>query len=319
MLAANAGLTLTVIFWGSLVPVLADLLQRWDPYLLSVLRYGMAVPILLILRRCLEPGPLFQAGDNLPSMVAAGFLLAAFATLYTVGVAHSNPITAAVLSACSPVIAGVVEWIGTKIALRWSFILALPLTISGALLGTLDFHSENIEWGFHGGEISILLGSACWATYSFIVKYRLANCSHFRVASLSIGFGVIFLFLVYIVEDAAGMTMTLVSFPTADFAKIAWVSLGAVVGGIYFWNRGVRKLGVSIASLHLNLIPFIAIATAMWFGIFPKIEQLLGCFLVVAGIFVTQIFGGAQSSFSPLDKLSQDGIELQKDVKDKRI
>ena len=145
MIAANAGLILTVIFWGSLVPVLADLLQRWDPYLLSVLRYGMAVPFLLILRWCLEPGPLFQAGVRLSSVAAAGALLAAFATLYTIGVAHCNPITAAVLSACSPVISGIVEWIGTRIAPRWSFILSLPLTISGALLGTFEFHSEDNE------------------------------------------------------------------------------------------------------------------------------------------------------------------------------
>lgn len=312
MIVANAGLILTVIFWGSLVPVLADLLQRWDPYLLSVLRYGMAVPFLLFLRWCLEPGPLFQPGANLPGMIAAGVLLAAFATLYTIGVAHSNPITAAVLSACSPVIAGVVEWIGTRIVPRWSFILALPLTISGALLGTLEFHSEDNEWGFRGGEIFILLGSACWAAYSFTAKHWLSNCSHLRLASLSIGIGVIFMTLIYIVQEAAGMTRAMTSFPESDFVKITWVSLGAVVGGIYFWNRGVRLLGVSIAALHLNLIPFVAIVTSMWFGIFPKVEQLLGCSLVVAGIVVTQIFGGGQSFLSSSGKLSQDGIELKK-------
>ena len=304
MFAANAGLTLTVIFWGSLVPVLADRLQRWDPYFLSVVRYGIAVPFLLFLRWWLEPGPLFQSGVNLPSMAAAGVLLAAFATLYTIGVANSNPITAAVLSACSPIIAGVVEWIGTRIVPRWSFILALPLTISGALLGTLEFHSEHIDWDVQGGEIFILLGSACWAAYSFTAKRWLSNCSHLRLASQSIGIGVIFMTLIYIVLVAAGMARVTNSFPDSDLVKIGWVSLGAVVGGIYFWNRGVRLIGVSTAALHLNLIPFVAITTAMWFGIFPKIEQFLGCTLVITGIVVTQICGGNQRRFPSSDKLS---------------
>ncbi|MEW6267390.1 MAG: DMT family transporter [Thermodesulfobacteriota bacterium] len=290
MLWANAGLLLTIVFWGSLIPVLADMLQKWDPYFISVWRYGLAIPVLEVLRRIMEPGPLLPPDVRLGRLWGAGALLAAFATFYTVGVAHSNPITAAVLSACSPVIAGLVEWAGTRVPPHWSLLMAVPLTISGAIIGSVELSGAGGGWGFRGGEPLIVAGSACWALYSLAVKQWLNECTPLRLATLTIAPGEVFLILIYAAVAAAGQTLPLVCPSVKDLIELLWISLGAAVGGILFWNNGVRKLGVTAASLYLNLVPFVAIAVAMLFGVYPRTAQLVGCLLVVAGIVQTQVF-----------------------------
>ena len=291
MLGANAGLFVAVVFWGALVPVLADLLKRWDPYFVSVCRYGLAVPFLLLLCRSFEPGPAKPARPRLFRIAGSGTFLAGFSTFYTIGVAHSNVIAVAILSACSPVIASLVEWVGTGNRPHRTVLFAIPLTLTGALLGSVQFQDSAGGWGFQGGEIFVVAGSVCWAMYSFSIKYWLQDYSHVRVSYLTIGAGTIVLAFVYMIAASTGHARALITPSWADLAEIAWVSMGAVVAGVVLWNIGVGKLGVAVASLYLNLVPFVAFATAILFGISPQPKQIIGCLLVVSGIIQAQIFG----------------------------
>lgn len=54
------------------------------------------------------------------------------------------------------------------------------------------------------------------------------------------------------------------------------------------WNPGVKRLGVAVASMHLNLIPLVAALTAVSPGFEPRVEQLVGGLLVVAGVLQAQ-------------------------------
>ena len=55
MIAANLGLLVAMVAWGSLIPVLNHLLPTWDPYFLSAVRYVLAAPIFILLLLVLEP------------------------------------------------------------------------------------------------------------------------------------------------------------------------------------------------------------------------------------------------------------------------
>ena len=45
MLRANLGLLVTVLAWGSMIPCVNAMVPRWDPFLLTSLRYVIAGPV----------------------------------------------------------------------------------------------------------------------------------------------------------------------------------------------------------------------------------------------------------------------------------
>ena len=293
VLWANAGLLLTSVFWGAVVPVLSNLLGRWDPYLLSLVRYGIAVPIFWALRWLLEPGPLLPPGIAPVRFVLSGGFIAGFVILYTLGIARSNPITAAVLSACSPLIAALVEWAGTRAPPQRALLFAIPLTVGGAVLGTVT--PEAGVWGFGWGEALVVSGLACWSLYSFTARHWFPGCTPLRLALLTLTPCGAMLAGAFAAVAAVGLARPVPALTSRDLWELAWVSLGAVVIAFVLWNHGVRRLGVAQATLYMNLLPFMAMAAAVLYGILPTTAQVIGCVLVVAGIAQSQYFGNRET------------------------
>ena len=62
MLAANLGMLLVALSWGTMIPSMKHLLLGWDPYFLALARYGLAVPPMLVLLRLTERDLPWYAG-----------------------------------------------------------------------------------------------------------------------------------------------------------------------------------------------------------------------------------------------------------------
>jgi len=61
--------------------------------------------------------------------------------------------------------------------------------------------------------------------------------------------------------------------------------------GVLLWNFGVRRLGIVVASIYLNLIPVISVLIAVALGYEARWEQLVGGALVLAGVAWSQVRG----------------------------
>lgn len=289
LLAPNAGLLLTIVFWGSLIPVLSDMLLRWDTLFVAMSRYAMAAVILLGVYYLRERAPLFPGGVTVVQLFQLGSAMAAFSILYTFGVAHSHPVTAAVISACGPVIAGLVSWAVTKVRPGSELHLALGLSVTGATIATVDLRAETATFALRGGEFLIMIASASWAWYSLKAQAWLAGSSQLRITTLTAMPAGIVLATVWLLAMAAGLTDPLPRPDGRDVAMFAWVTIPGVVLGVMMWNYGVQRLGVVVASMFLNLIPVVAVLVAMGFGVRPRAEQLVGGALVIAGLLQAQL------------------------------
>ena len=73
MWLANLGLLVVAFAWGSQIPVLTVLLAHWDPYFLAAVRYVLAVPVLLLLLRLLEPGTPGEMAAATRKLAGEGF------------------------------------------------------------------------------------------------------------------------------------------------------------------------------------------------------------------------------------------------------
>jgi len=74
---------------------------------------------------------------------------------------------------------------------------------------------------------------------------------------------------------------------SAEKELIAAAILAGGLGGL-FWNIGANRLGVAVASLWVNLVPFFAILWSMAYGFRPNAYQIVGGLVALAGVVYMQ-------------------------------
>jgi len=76
---------------------------------------------------------------------------------------------------------------------------------------------------------------------------------------------------------------------------ILWLCPIAAGVSLVFWLRSAEYLGVTIAAIHINLVPFYVIVIAFFSGGRLSSYQIIGACLVMAGAVITQVRLGGTS------------------------
>ncbi len=282
--AAHLGLVLCMLSWGGMTPAFWVLLKSWDAWGLSALRYFVAVPPMILLLRWREgPAALHASVSPWRLAMLGGVGIAGLATLYTLGIAYSNPVSAIVAQASGPLIGVGVARLVARTTMPPGIVSSLVLVTLGALLTMA--HELDGGAGFRGGELLILAGAACWAWYSIACQRWLPGWSQLRVTTLTIIPGGLILWLVYGIVALAGVARDPLAAATpAAAALLILIALTSTCLGIMLWHNGVTRLGLPTASLYLNLAPVFAVLLALLLGVVPSWQQLVGGVLVLAGV-----------------------------------
>ena len=290
MIAANLGLLLTMLIWGAFIPALNLVFDRWDPWSLAAIRYWIALPLLALAIRVGGFGALLPAGIPWRKITLIGGLgFGGFGGLYTIGVAHANPITAAILSAAGPVVAALVARFGYRVPLGPGTKPALALAFAGGLLAMVDWQAGGNPLILEGGEILLLLSTVCWCWYSIEAQRTLPGLSQVQITFVTMIPAAAMLTLAWLAAGLLGDAHLPMPRPTASELLIFFYMGGAVAGlGVLLWNSGVQRLGLVIASIYLNLIPVVAVVISMGMGTPLRLEQLLGGILVLSGVGLSQ-------------------------------
>lgn len=289
-----SGLLLLALLWGTMVPSVAHLLVSWDPYFLAAFRYIAAVPLMwavvLLLNGRGDPVPHrnVRPGWRLWPLGIIG--IGCYSTLFTVGVQHCHPVTAAILSATSPAIAAIVDLVVFRIPIDRRMLPAILLAIIGSAIATVNF-GAGATFDFRGGEILIAIAIASWSWYSTAAQRWCQGWSQVRITASTMATGGVGLVVIYglaVAMDAAIFPPPL-QVGTVDWLVLAWVTVVLVALGVFLWNFGVQRVGVVVASLYLNLIPIVSIAIFAFFGTVPTWPQVFGGVLVIVGVLMSEL------------------------------
>ena len=280
----NLALIAVACAWGTMIPVISHLAKTWDPFFLGALRYVGGVP-LLYAALWLREG--FARPTVRPAVWRAlipGWLgLAGFAFIFTIGVAHSNPVIAAVLGAANPVIAAVIGGVFFRIPFDRRLTPAVILAVIGCAMASIDWSNLSLE--LRGGEPLVLIASSLWAWYSIAIHRWLDGWSQLRKAANTMAHGAVPLIVGYFLARELGWAQAVPAVPTGwDLAIFVWVIAGVVVIGLLLWNFGVAKTSLVIASLYTNLVPVIAVTLLAVGGEAPTLAQIGGGALVIGGV-----------------------------------
>jgi len=273
-LGAFAAMLFVGASWGANVPVTKVMLGHFDLMPMAALRTTAATAALAVLLWLVEGRRALRIDLRF---------------VYALGIYLSNPISAALVGVAGPLVSAATVWLVTRQAFDPGFGTALSLTLIGGLIlasGSLFGRDAT----FRGGEIIVLLSNGLWTLYSIKAQAWFDRASQLHrayVASLS---ALGWLILVAAALIALGWSKQ--PFGVGDSwvwtQLIVTAVLASGMGG-YFWNVGAARLGVAIASLWVNLVPFFAVLWSMAYGFVPNAYQIVGGLVALSGVVYMQV------------------------------
>ena len=280
----NLALVAVACAWGTMIPVITHLAKTWDPFFLGAARYVGGVPLLYAALWLKEGFARPAVRPAIWRALVPGWLgLAGFAFIFTIGVAHANPVIAAVLGAANPVIGAVIGGVFFRIPFDRRLAPAVILAVAGCALASIDWSNLTLE--LRGGEPLVLIASSMWAWYSIAIHRWLDGWSQLRKAANTMAHGAVPLIIGYFLARELGWAQAVPAMPTGwDIGIFLWVIAGVVVIGLLLWNFGVAKTSLVVASLYTNLVPIIAVALLAVGGQAPTLSQIAGGALVIGGV-----------------------------------
>ena len=292
--AAHLGLLLCMACWGAMTPIIYVLLRTWDPYTVATSRYVLAVPVLLALLQWRER----PAWTGLPwrkISLLGGIGIGGLALSLTLGLAYCDPISGIVMQAAGPAVAVFVARAMFGEALPRGIGLGLVLAVAGALMAMVP--PGDLALPVPGvGELLILLSTVCWAWYSLACQRWLAGFSQLRITALTALTGGLVLTITLAIAIGAGVIAMPGPGGPAAIALTIFSALASTCLGILLWNNGVKRLGLTVAALYLNLAPVFAVIASLALGMAPSLLQLLGGLVVLAGIAQLRLWAGRETS-----------------------
>src|SRR3954462_6632740 len=151
--------------WGAMFPIAASALHRVDPFPLTAIRYGVAVPVFLALLVAAEGRRALRAeGRGLELFVLGSVGFAGFNLLSYVGLEHTRPQDAALIVASQPLLMVLALWLMYKKAPTRTTLIAMGVGVRGGPLVITRGQPARLSGG--GGALMILVGAAMWVVYT---------------------------------------------------------------------------------------------------------------------------------------------------------
>lgn len=285
-------LTIPPLMWACnavLGRVIAELVS---PMTLNLLRWCIAFVLLLPLAApVLHPNsllwPNWRRFMGLSLLSIGGYNALLYLALNT-----STPINVTLVGAITPVWMLLIGRLFFSKAISRRQWLGAAMSISGVLLvlsrGQLDVL---LQVRLVPGDVYILLASAAWAYYSWMLVHPTSepssirtNWSAFLMAQIS--FGLIWSGLFAAGEWSLGFGHLTPSWKLA--AALLFIAIGPALLAYRSWGAGVAQAGPSAAGFFINLTPlFTAVLSGFFLGEVPHAYHALAFALIVGGIVVS--------------------------------
>lgn len=278
-------MALVALFWGLSFYSIQVVGTTIGPFTLATARFGIATIAFLIVYFIIgKKSGHFEKIEKQDMVKVVVNALIGIAIYFPLSMYAINLIPAAagsVLSAIQPIIMIVFEAIFLHIAITKKNLLAVLISVIGALLVV-----GKIEAG--GSIIGYVLMFACtcmWCGYTVLQKPLIEKYSSVTINVYQFAIGTIVMSPSFFLENNQWAAMT----------GIQWfnlVYLGSVCSGLCFvlYNYAIPRIGATTSSLFLNAGPIITtVLGIVLYGTFPTALNAFGVILTVIGVTIVTV------------------------------
>jgi drug/metabolite transporter (DMT)-like permease len=137
------------------------------------------------------------------------------------------------------------------------------------------------------GDLLMLAGVFCWATYVVASRPLLERCSPLAFSGYSMAIGALF----YVpVGVPALRTLPWSGVPWTAWAALVYSAVFSLFLAYIVWYTSIKRVGNVRTAMYSNLIPVVALVTAVVFlGDRLDFHEVVGAGTVLAGVLVTRL------------------------------
>ena len=281
-------LTLPPLLWAGNAIVGRLVREAVPPMTLNLLRWSLALVILLPLGRAmLRPGSGLLADWRRYSLL--GLLgVGLYNALQYLALQSSTPINVTLVAAGMPVWMMLIGALFFHTPLRARQVTGAVLSILGVLL-VLSRGDPQQLLGLRLviGDLYMVLATICWSFYSWLLTQPKdrpevrADWAAFLLAQVI--YGVMWSGALAAVEWGAAPRH--IDWSPTVLAVLAFVAIGPAVTAFRCWGAGVRRAGPTVAAFFSNLTPlFAAVMSLLFLHEAPHLYHVAAFFLIAGGI-----------------------------------
>ena len=287
MITANIACFMAMLMWAVGFPTGQILLETWGAISLNSVRLLIAVVSLMFFWIVSEGMPTVLAAPWRLGLTVGGIGFGFGSLLLLVGQKMSDPVTPTIVAAMMPIAGASIEVVLDKRKLHLQLLGGIVLVMVGGLLAT-GVRLSNGKFGLGAMFCLLAIFLFAWATRKTTRDFQTLSSLGQTTITL-VGAFVITLFVhgSFLVlgfgETEIGnmdsnniMLLLIFSLPAIAFSQLLWI-----------WAAG--RLGILMASLHMNAVPFyVMLILVMFLGDPWGWDQGIGAVLVATGVLLAQ-------------------------------
>lgn len=279
---------LATLFWGSNFQATKLAISTMPPWTASAERFLIAVIVIFIYMSLKNLMTLNTLKKNLLAFIFLGAIgVAGFNGALFVGLQTSNPITAALIMATTPISANIIEAILNQRMPQLIRVLGMLISLLGV---SMVISNGKILMGgeltFSYGDIIIFIGSLGWAVYTVGTRVMVSESTPLETTAWTMLFGAIILSVIAFIYEQPVRTISTASV-VSHLAELYMGIAGSVLAYL-FWVIGISTLGPGKTSIFFNFVPLFAIMVQIMFGTIPGNVQLIGSVITILGVLLGQ-------------------------------
>ncbi|MET0508502.1 MAG: DMT family transporter [Burkholderiaceae bacterium] len=280
------------VIWGAQFPVAKDAYAVIDVFHVNVVRYGIALLLLLVLLVWREGIVALRYDGRGRSAITVGVAgLCCSPLLVYSGLTLARPEIVAVIIATQPAMTALALWI-TRGQRPAAFTLgAIVVAFTGVVTIITGWRPTFLASGRElTGGLMVIAGCCSWVYYTLHLD-RFAGWSTLRLSTLTTLPGTLALLLALVVARLAGWSST----PDASGWRAAapallFLGIVCVFVAMLMWTRAVRDIGSLNGMLLLNLIPVTTFAIGFIRGHGLQPVEAIGAALVLVALIANNVY-----------------------------
>lgn len=284
-LSGNGLAVASMMAWAAGFPAAEVLLQSWPPVALLAARLALAVGVMLPLWFILDgPSRVLRAKWG-RAMVVGSFGYGIGMFLLILAQKLTDPVTVAIIASCAPLAATLLELAAGTRRLKWNFAIGVLVSIAGGLIAT----SANAPAQLGLGAVCAIAstGLFCWASMATVRDFPELS----QTGRTTITFTGGLLMAGVLCFGSAQMGMDVMPRAAVDAQQVGMLVIYALIAmGLsqVLFIASVGKLGVALASFHINIAPFYVMLIMLVLGDDWNWTRALGAGVVALAVVLAQ-------------------------------
>lgn len=285
----NAAGIACMLVWAANFPLAVSVLKSWDALSLAPVRMLLAGSTVFLVTLIMRQMTSFAALLRSPRFLVCSVVFGVSALLFVVGQSRIDAVASAVIVCSMPLFSALMGWAegvekpGLKLA------AAIALTVAGGVLTSLVSAQGSGSEGSLAGVAAMLGAVITYVWYSRELVLRFGDAPDLAKTSASMLVGGLTCLAIAVAVVAVTGDVPRYDISGATMAKIVLLACVTVGLSAVLWLWTGRMVGVTVAAMHHNLVPFYVILLASAGGAVVTGQHLVGALLVIAGAVIAQL------------------------------